>query len=292
MKLIFSQVHVPLRKWTKAAILVSLPVINMLITVLPLLAVQTYWVATRSDQTTDRSAGRSPGHHRYTDHVPSTHTDFSKQFERNSHEDDSNLRTAELFDNTNVSMLLTDSLAESTRYLSRGAPTSNYSGNFGQRLRTYPDSSHNEQNSDSYTEDSLPSSDSDTENPLPSSGSDTEDPLHSTRYSGGRYMRYSDGGIREDDDDDSVLVADKFQDDDAKVKNTHVGDNDQDDDAKNNQVGGGVAAALLSWVCHVTYVLLPLVNPFLMGMTNRRLRHALTAALCRRHYHQYYQYPY
>ena len=40
--------------------------------------------------------------------------------------------------------------------------------------------------------------------------------------------------------------------------------------------GSGVTA----WVCGVVYFILPSLNPFLVGLTNRHLRHALAAALC------------
>lgn len=37
-----------------------------------------------------------------------------------------------------------------------------------------------------------------------------------------------------------------------------------------------------AWVCQVVYVILPSLNSFLMGLTNRHLRQSLTATLCRR----------
>ena len=46
--------------------------------------------------------------------------------------------------------------------------------------------------------------------------------------------------------------------------------------------GAPASSRVTAWVSHLVYFVLPSLNPFLMGLTNRHLRHALAATLCRR----------
>ena len=47
-------------------------------------------------------------------------------------------------------------------------------------------------------------------------------------------------------------------------------------------VGGSISGETTAWICHVVYFVLPSLNPFLVGLTNRQLRHALSDTLCHR----------